>query len=821
MELSLLRIPLMDQESKILHFGVLSRLRHLRWTKRLHRSDLAAATSYLRSCTESQVIDSFHQGVFYEEMGVCLSSRYCLQKDQLVLESAIECLQKSIASVRRASPTKPLIFFIWQLAYLQFYRFEGTQDVEFLDESVRQLRQCIMLSVIDNAALAACFRLLIRELVLKFELYQNRADLDEAISIHDYLGALPKRALSPHDKDLAARGNRKIVNTDRWRTAHSSLLYLRFMDTGQYRDLQSAVENLEDVLQGLDDESAAVREEATASLVNCLMQRFRVHGRVEDLRRIEELVVYDSTPSVENIYNLGKLHIMAFSWFRYQGFIDEAVKYLLLSLADLAPRMHTSLKDGVPIETEEESTFAQAALKQLRDAGTIAHYARHSRRQGILPSESRFGHGSDWLQHTSRLHDLGRAITMQFEFSPLRDNRQMGIALTVLRLAEQLAPRNSFQRWEYLFSLGISHRVRHEVMQQETDIAEAIEMQSKAVEKLIFPNPRRIPALSCLAHSLMQSARASGDVAQYHQAVDHLERVVDAFYGFIHDRLEGAILWASLLHTNTPFAFEEEHAQLQKALEGYQKGILLLARAVWIGLSTSSRLARLHSVPKTFASDAAACAIRLAELQTDPGQRQEYLGKAVELLDEARAILWSQASQLHADLRLLSTQHSDLAAELNAVAHELARTAFKDGNADSGRTTEGLAYKWESLVERVRELDGFHDFLRSIPFAELRQAAGSTSIIIVNVSEHRCDALIIPPEGLVRLVPLPRLSKSQVEDDVQDIHAMLPSYEDRGEFESVLNDLWLDVCKPILAELRDMGVVLVTKVEGSQACLTG
>ncbi|THH01595.1 hypothetical protein EW026_g1122 [Hermanssonia centrifuga] len=588
----------------------------------------------------------------------------------------------------------------------------------------------------------------------------------------------------------------------------------------------------EDVLQGCPDEKPPLREEVSTCLVNCLMQRFRVHGRVEDLRRIEELVLHDSARSIDNVHILGKLLITAFDWFRHQEFIDEAVKYSHLSVIAMSSTLKTRIptpQDGIPEAEElEELTFAQAALQQLYNAEFAARYTQQSWWQEVLSPGSRMRPVNSWVEETSRLHDLGCAITKQFAVSPLRDNRQMSIALTVLRLAEQLAPRNSSQRWEYLFSLGTSHRVRHEIVQQPgwKDIKRAVELQSKAVEKLLVPNPRRIPALSSLACSLLQLAQASGDETQYYRAVDLLEHVADAFYGFIHDRLEGAILWASLLHSDTPFSFEDEQTQLQRALEGYKKAISLLARAVWIGLSTSSRLARLHSVPKTFASDAAACAIRLAELQSDPQRRQQYLGTAVELLDQGRAILWSQASQLHADLRLLSTRQPELAAELNGVAAELARTAFKDGNADSGNATADLAYKWDELVDRVRQLDGFHDFLRSTPFAALRQAAGPTTIIIVNVSEHRCDTIIIPSQGAVRLVPLPKLSKSQVDDNVQDIHSLLPSKDDRGEFETIAHDLWGDICQPVLAELREMGIVDQSPRSSGAAphirwCLTG
>lgn len=54
-----------------------------------------------------------------------------------------------------------------------------------------------------------------------------------------------------------------------------------------------------------------------------------------------------------------------------------------------------------------------------------------------------------------------------------------------------------------------------------------------------------------------------------------------------------------------------------------------------------------------------------------------------------------------------------------------------------------LAREWDSLVEQVRTLPGFGDFLRPPPVERLRQAAAGGPVVVVNVSDLRCDALFI------------------------------------------------------------------------------
>lgn len=68
-----------------------------------------------------------------------------------------------------------------------------------------------------------------------------------------------------------------------------------------------------------------------------------------------------------------------------------------------------------------------------------------------------------------------------------------------------------------------------------------------------------------------------------------------------------------------------------------------------------------------------------------------------------------------------------------------------------------LAREWDELVAQVRELEGFEDFLRSPPLEKLLPAADKGPVAIINVSQWRCDALIVRADG-VTVRELPDLS---------------------------------------------------------------
>lgn len=68
-----------------------------------------------------------------------------------------------------------------------------------------------------------------------------------------------------------------------------------------------------------------------------------------------------------------------------------------------------------------------------------------------------------------------------------------------------------------------------------------------------------------------------------------------------------------------------------------------------------------------------------------------------------------------------------------------------------------LAREWDELVEQVRQLPGFEDFLRPPRIESLLPAAADGPIIVVNVSRWRCDALIVAVDG-VQVVELRELT---------------------------------------------------------------
>ncbi|MGY3521013.1 CHAT domain-containing protein [Micromonospora sp. PTRAS2] len=154
------------------------------------------------------------------------------------------------------------------------------------------------------------------------------------------------------------------------------------------------------------------------------------------------------------------------------------------------------------------------------------------------------------------------------------------------------------------------------------------------------------------------------------------------------------------------------------------------------------------------------------------------------------------------------------------------------GEPDVSRIVDrrmALTREWDALVERVRELPGFEDFLKPPPVEKLLPAAEDGPVAMINVSRWRCDALLVV-DGGVRVRELPDLSAAEVEKkttaylgvldlvsqrwrawwrakqgagDMARAEQELSAAEDRAErmLRAILRWLWRAVAEPVLDEL--------------------
>ena len=191
--------------------------------------------------------------------------------------------------------------------------------------------------------------------------------------------------------------------------------------------------------------------------------------------------------------------------------------------------------------------------------------------------------------------------------------------------------------------------------------------------------------------------------------------------------------------------------------------------------------------------------------------------------------MWTQTLHLRTDPERLAKEAPELAVRVAQVIEELDRP-LRDGPAVAGvhsdpsppafETTvhaqtvdrrRRAAREWDSLLAEIRSLKGFKNFLRPTPFEQLQNAATGGPVVLINVSELGCFALIVTGTG-VQVVDLPDLIPREAFDradnflHVQD-RARTPGGSfleqecDRHLIFDILGWLWETVAEPVLKSL--------------------
>jgi CHAT domain-containing protein/tetratricopeptide (TPR) repeat protein len=168
------------------------------------------------------------------------------------------------------------------------------------------------------------------------------------------------------------------------------------------------------------------------------------------------------------------------------------------------------------------------------------------------------------------------------------------------------------------------------------------------------------------------------------------------------------------------------------AVDAYTEAVELLPLLAWRGVSRADRGALLERHAARLASDAAACALEAG--------RPEH---ALRLLEQARAVVWSQLLDVRTDLDGLAAVAPELAAELARCRGVL------DSSEPSTVDAAAAARRFDNLVAQVRALPPQprfpqpSAFLRPPELDDLLPRLGDPPVVVLNVSQFRCDAIVL------------------------------------------------------------------------------
>ncbi|KAJ7768109.1 tetratricopeptide repeat-containing protein [Mycena maculata] len=593
-------------------------------------------------------------------------------------------------------------------------RFEQRGDSQDLDEAIVLHRDALALrgpphpdrgSSLSNLAIAICER---------FEQRGDSQDIDEAIVLHRHL-------LFVH---------------------HPTRNVARFGQHGHPQDIEETIL--------LHREALALRAsphqhgQSLDNLAYALHIRFEVRGDSQDIDEAialhREALALHASPHPYRGMLLNNLAIAIHTRFEQRGDSQDINEAIVLHREALALR-------GPPHPDHSQSLNNLAYAIQAR-------FGQHGHRQDIneailLHKEALALRASPHPQRGQSLNNLAYAIQTRFGQRGVSQDIDEAIVLhrEALTLHGPPHPRRSFS----LNNLANAIHTRFDQHGDSQDIDEAIQLHREALGLREAPHPNRGESLQALALCLAMMYQRTHDGYDLDAACDLFREAATYQSSSPLTRFNHARSWAA---TTAQFGHSS-------CLTAYHEAIEFLPQLAALHLDLHSRQDILSTTNvTTLASEASACAVGLGRYNV-----------AVEFLEASRSVFWSQALHLRTPLDTLAGIHPGLAHKLTELSRQLERTSFRDISKDlltnaqdkiiaiesEGKRCRELNENWEQVLNSVRMLPGFDDFMRPKGIGALKQAAASGPIIILTATSSTCFALIVTSSNEVQCLPLPEL----------------------------------------------------------------
>ncbi|MFE5869255.1 CHAT domain-containing protein [Streptomyces roseifaciens] len=624
-------------------------------------------------------------------------------------------------------------------------RCERTGSPSDLDEAIGAAREAVATIPADHPQRSSALSALAHCLYSRFEHKGALADVDEAI-------ALDRRALAcipPGSPDLPMT-----------RTNMSLSLFRRFERTGVRDELDEAVGLGRQALEESRPDDP-LRGPRLANLGGFLLARFEVTGALADL--------------------------------------DESVRLLRQGEA--------AIPEGHPARSVCRNSLVTALQRQFERHGELARLD-----EAVAVGRTAVAATPEDDPHYA-MYQSSLCLAMASRYPHTRDPQDLEAAVAAGRAAVAATPEGHPRRGSYQSGLARALVAHMEISGGPGDLDETVLAVSRAVEATPEDHPDHGLFLHNLGVALMMrhyavavdgsgstgnnnstgnsNSNSNSNPADLEHALTAMRRSAELPTAQTATRLRAACSWAGL-------ALDLPRPDPVASLAGHRLAIDLAPRLAWPGLDFDDQAFQAHFFAG-LACDAAACALEL--------QRPTY---AVELLEQGRAVLWGHVLQRRSDLTVLRAADPGLSERLDHVRRALDRPTSSAATAPLGHEDRAaLAKEFDFLVDRARSLPGCADFLRPVPFERLTRAADRGPVVIVNLSRHRCDALIVHAD---RVDPLPLATTLQEAE--QQATTYLTAVTERAAARSgpralaaensigeVLAWLWRSVAEPVLLRL--------------------
>jgi hypothetical protein len=546
-----------------------------------------------------------------------------------------------------------------------------------------------------------------------------------------------------------------------------------------------------------------------SNLGNTLGTRFQRLGNLTDIdhaishhQAAVDLVPDNHLEKPDHLLNLGISLQIRFQHLGNLVDIDQAIKNVQAAV-DLIP-------EGHPDKPGYLSSLGSLLAVRFQDLGNIADINHAIARQEAALDLTPDHH----FDKCARFQYLGQSLMARFR--SLGHIADIDQAIEKLYAAVDLSPSTHPHKPSRLNSLGFSLYLRFIELGDFADIDDAILCQRAAINLAPDGHPEKPTFLDDLGTSFYarfeyfrnipnsKNNIARSDSYDARAALSYLSAAAKSPVGPPKARFCSAKKW---IHV----ASRINHDSL---LSAYDHAFRLMPFVTWLGLPVFDRQEHLVTIDET-ARDAAAVAISLGKYN-----------KALEWLEQGRHMVWNQMLQLRTPVDQLHDVNPELADRLLHISRLLDQ-GTRSGDLREGyiRTKEeevsryrALTTEWNTIIEQVRALPSFENFLKSPTSSALMMVPQQDPLIILNMTKKRCDALaIVSGVDEVIHIPLPNITSSRVAELRDELKDQLYSNGIRvkgectaerinddnndGNCEDILAELWNGLVRPVMGSL--------------------
>lgn len=683
-----------------------------------------------------------------------LQARHLHSNDTADLDAAVDACQQAAELVPAGHPGRPGV--LAALGATSIARFMARGDAADMDAAASAYQQAAEATPTGHPHRSRYLAHLSNVLRMRFEATGAEVDLDRAVGIAESA-----------DEHPGALGN---------------ALLARYEPRGRWADLDSACTAYR---LAVEQAGRASRPGHLANLAGAMHQRFTAGGDLDDLAFAIDCareavgtlpLAHRDRPACVN--SLVKVLQARFALLAQQADLDEAIDACRLppDEIDLDRPDHltqltnlTALLRLRHVQLSSPEDLADAVAASYAIAGAV--HSDHPHRAAILTTHGNVLITAAPPDDTAMIDDAIDAHT-----EAVRETAPHDVARTIRLM-------NLSAGWAARFAR--THRV--------DDLDHAIDAARDAVAE-DTTNPDHARCRSNLGVLLTNRYALSEQPADLAGAAAAWDLAMTSETASPSIRVGAARQLAELAHTTK----DDE-----TALRAYTTAVDLMSRLGWRGTDRATRQGQLE-LWSEIATEAAACAL-------DNGLPE----RAVELLEAGRTVIWAQLLETRTDLtelRAVDPVVADRLVHIRAVLDGFEAESPLAGESDSRDARIRLAHEWDSLVARVRAYDGFANFLKPMPFAELRDAVGTGPVVVLNVSAARCDAIIVTRAG-ASVVELRRLTATRVAA-MAKLHLRVVTGMRRyreldaahraelaGSLRDILASLWDDIAAPVLDAL--------------------